>query len=162
MKKLWWLCGLWVACLWPAHAALADEIAWRATAGQGPRQPGLNTRLGVAIFANGETATTVRQVRPAAPPADGRLDILVEAEYRFADGSTLRMDSRETIALTPAMTHAPGEWRGEGRIVSGSGRYAGASGSFRFRAVMGLDAAADGMLGDAFLQGQGSLSLLPR
>ena len=52
--------------------------------------------------------------------------------------------------------------RGEGRIVSGSGRYAGASGSFRFRAVMGLDAAADGMLGDAFLQGQGSLSLLPR
>jgi hypothetical protein len=162
MKKLWFLCGLWVACLWPVDAAHADEIAWRATSIQGPRQPGLNTRLGVAVFANGETATTVRQVRPAAPPEGGRLDILVEAEYRFGDGSTLRMDSRETIALTPPMTHAPGEWRGEGRIVSGSGRYAGASGSFRFRAVMGLDAAADGMLGDAFLEGQGSLSLSPR
>lgn len=162
MKAFWLLCVLWGACLWPADPARADEIAWRATSIQGPRQPGLNTRLGVAIFATGETATTVRQVRPAAPPADGHLEILVEAEYRFADGSTLRMDSRETIALTPAMTHAPGEWRGEGRIVAGSGRYAGASGSFRFRAVMGLDGLADGMLGDAFLQGLGSLSLPAR
>lgn len=162
MKSICLLCVLWAACLWPADVAHADEIDWRATSVQGPRQPGLNTRLGVAIFANGETATTVRQVRPAAPPADGRLDIMVEAEYRFADGSTLRMDSRETIALTPAMTHAPGEWRGEGRIVAGSGRYAGASGRFRFRAVMGLDALSDGMLGDGFLHGQGSLNLPPR
>lgn len=138
--------------------ARADELMWRASSVQGPRSGGVNIRLGVAIFDNREPATTQRRVEAAGPPADGKLPIKVEAEYRFADGSTLLMHSRELITLTPALTHAPGEWKGEGQIVSGTGRFAGATGSFRFRAIMGTDAKADGVLGDGFLEGQGSFS----
>lgn len=144
-----------LACL-PAQA---EELSWRASSVQGPRVGGVNTRLGVAIFDNREPATTQRRVEAAGPPADGKLPIKVEAEYRFADGSTLVMHSRELITLTPAFTHAPGEWKGEGQIVSGTGRFAGATGSFRFRAIMGVDAKADGALGDGFMEGQGSYTL---
>lgn len=139
--------------------AQAEELSWRASSMQGPRVGGVNTRLGVAIFDGKEVATTQRRVESAGPPADGKLPIKVEAEYRFADGSTLVMHSRELITLTPAFTHAPGEWKGEGQIVSGTGRFAGATGSFRFRAIMGVDAKADGVLGDGFLEGQGSYTL---
>ena len=140
-------------------AAQAEELSWRASSIQGPRAGGVNTRYGVAIFDGKEVATTQRRVEAAGPPAEGKLPIKVEAEYRFADGSTLVMHSRETITLTPAFTHAPGEWKGEGSIVSGTGRFAGASGAFRFRAIMGVDAKVDGVLGDGFLEGQGSYTL---
>lgn len=139
--------------------AQAEELSWRAASIQGPRAGGVNTRYGVAIFDSKEVATTQRRVESAGPPADGKLPIKVEAEYRFADGSTLVMHSRELITLTPAFTHAPGEWKGEGTIVSGTGRFTGATGSFRFRAIMGVDAKADGVLGDGFLEGQGSYTI---
>lgn len=140
-------------------AAQAEELSWRASSIQGPRVGGVNTRHGVAIFDGKEMATTQRRVEAAGPPSEGKLPIKVEAEYRFPDGSSLVMHSREVITLTPAFTHAPGEWKGEGSIVSGTGRFAGASGSFRFRAIMGVDAKADGVLGDGFLEGQGSYTL---
>lgn len=139
--------------------SLAQELSWRGSSVQGPRTPGVNIRWGVAIFSDGATATTRRRVEAAGPPSESRLPIRVEAEYRFADGATLVMHSLETIPLTPAMTHAPGEWRGEGQIVSGTGRFAGATGTFRFRAIMGMDPRADGVLGDGFLEGQGQYTL---
>ena len=139
----------------------AQEISWRATSVQGPRTPAMNTRLGVAIFSGNEAATYERKIAAAAPPQDGKLAVNVESVYRFADGSTLVMRSRETINLTPQGTHGRDEWTGEGQIATGSGRFAGATGTFTFRAVMGLDRQADGMLGDAFLSGQGRYVLQP-
>lgn len=139
----------------------AEEVTWRATSVQGPRTPAMNTRLGVAMFSSNEAATYERKVTAAAPPQDGKLAVNVESAYRFADGSTLVMRSRETIHLTPQGTHGRDEWTGEGQITSGTGRFAGATGTFTFRAVMGLDRQGDGMLGDSFLAGQGQYVLQP-
>ncbi len=137
----------------------AEELSWRATSVQGPRMPGLNTRLGVAMFAQGETATYVRRITPAGPPEDGRLLIQVESVYHFADGSTLVMRGRETIRWSPQGGHVSGDtWVGEGDVVAGSGRYAGASGRFSFRAVTGLDTQTDGVLGDSFLAGKADIA----
>lgn len=150
------------ACAAGVSPAGADELVWRSASVQGPREPGLNTRLGVAIFDGREPATTLRRVRPAAPPVDGRLTVQVEQEFRFADGSTLALHSTEVLTLTPQGQHAPGPWEGEGRVAGGSGRFAGAGGTFRFRAVMGLDGRADGVLGDGFLEGRASVTLPAR
>ena len=142
-----------------APTASAEELSWRATSVQGPRTPGLNTRLGVAVFAHGETATYERRIAPTGPPQDGRLLIQVESVYRFADGSTLVMRGRETIRWSPQGSHASGDtWVGEGEVVAGSGRYAGASGRFSFRAVTGLDTQTDGVLGDSFLAGKADIA----
>jgi hypothetical protein len=149
-----------LAGLAPVGSA-AEDITWRATSVQGPRTPALNTRLGVALFSGNEAATYERKITAAAPPQDGKLAINVESIYRFADGSTLVMRSRETVNLTPQNTHGRDEWTGEGQITAGTGRFAGASGSFTFRAVMGLDKQADGALGDSFLAGQGRYQLQP-
>lgn len=148
--------ALWAGGLPQVHAA---DLSWRATSVQGPRQPGLNTRLGVAMFSGGEPATYLRRVVPAAPPLDGRMQVDVESTYRFADGSTLVMSSHETIHLTPQNAHGADTWTGEGQVVGGSGRWAGATGRFSFRARMGLDASVDGALGDSFLTGQANVTL---
>jgi hypothetical protein len=142
-------------------ASGAEEITWRATSVQGPRTPAVNTRLGVAMFSSNEAATYERKISAAAPPQDGKLAVHVESVYRFADGSTLVMRSRESINLTPQGTHGRDEWAGDGQIVSGTGRFAGATGTFTFRAAMGLDRQAEGMLGDSFLSGQGRYVLQP-
>lgn len=152
-----WLWLAWVVAM-PVHA---DDLSWRAASVQGPRLPGLNTRLGVALFEPGGPATFERRIVPAGAPQDGRLAIDVEVNYRFPDGSTLLMRSRETIHLTPQGTHGRDEWTGEGEVVSGTGRFAGRSGRFGFRALMGLDAQADGLLGDGFLQGRATLGPAP-
>lgn len=142
-----------------APTASAEELAWRATSVQGPRAPGLNTRLGVAVFSHGETATYERRITPASLPEGGRLLIQVESIYRFADGSTLMMRGQETIRMSPQNTHLPGDtWTGEGEVVSGTGRYAGATGRFSFRAATGLDTQTDGVLGDSFLAGKADIS----
>lgn len=83
----------------------------------------------------------------------------VESIYRFADGATLLMRSRETINLTPQGAHGRDEWTGEGEIAEGTGRFAGIRGRFTFRAVMGMDRQADGMLGDSFLSGRAEVTL---
>lgn len=137
----------------------AAEISWRASSVQGPREPGANHRLGVAIFSGGEPATYHRRIVPASTPADGRMLIDVESTYRFADGSTIVMRSRETINLGPDNRHGADQWSGSGVITAGSGRFAGISGSFEYRARMGVDAGADGVLGDSFLVGKGSYTL---
>lgn len=149
-----------LAGLAPVGSA-AEDITWRATSVQGPRTPAMNTRLGVAMFSGNEAATYERKIAAAAPPQDGKLAVNVESVYRFADGSTLVMRSRETINLTPQNTHGRDEWTGNGEIATGTGRFAGATGTFTFRAVMGLDRQADGMLGDSFLTGQGRYQLPP-
>lgn len=142
-----------------AGPALAQELSWRATSVQGPRLPGVNTRIGVALFAHGEGATYVRRVSAAGAPVDGRLDIDVESIYRFRDGATIVMRSRETIRLAPQGQHGQDAWTGQGEITAGSGRYEGIQGRFSFRAVTGIDAGADGVLGDSFLAGQARYSL---
>ncbi len=160
MRHLVGLLAFVLAGLAPVGSA-AQDITWRASSVQGPRTPALNTRLGVAMFSGNEAATYERRIAAAAPPHDGKLAVNVESVYRFADGSTLVMRSREIINLTPQNTHGRDEWTGEGQITAGTGRFAGATGSFTFRASMGLDKQADGMLGDSFLAGQGSYQLQP-
>lgn len=154
------LCFL-VLGLAPA-AGVSEDISWRGTTVQGPRTPSLNTRIGVAMFGNNEPATYERKISAAAPPQDGKLVIDTENIYRFADGSTLVMRGRELINWTPGGGHTAGDrWTGEGEITSGTGRFAGATGTFTFRAVTGLDKQADGLLGDSFLSGQGRYVLQP-
>lgn len=147
--------AVWMVAL-PARA---DEVTWRATSVQGPRLPTMNTRIGVALFSNGEAATLERRISAAGPPAAGKMDVNVETTYRFADGSTIVMRSRETIHLSPQGTHGRDEWSGDGEVAGGSGRYAGIKGTFSFRAMMGLDGKADGMLGDSFLTGKASYTV---
>lgn len=161
MRKLVAPMCFFVLGLVPA-VGVAEEISWRGTTVQGPRTPTLNTRIGVAMFGNNDPATYERKVSAAAPPQDGKLTINTENTYRFADGSTLVMRSRETISWTPGGGHTAGDrWTGEGEITSGTGRFAGATGTFTFRAVMGLDKQAEGLLGDGFLSGQGRYVLQP-
>ena len=160
MRHLVGLLAFVLAGLAPVGSA-AEDITWRATSVQGPRTPAMNTRLGVAMFSGNEAATYERKIAAAAPPQDGKLAVNVESVYRFADGSTLVMRSRETINLTPQNTQGRDEWTGNGEIATGTGRFAGATGTFTFRAVMGLDRQADGMLGDSFLTGQGRYQLPP-
>ena len=160
MRHLVGLLAFVLAGLAPVGSA-AEDITWRATSVQGQRTPAMNTRLGVAMFSGNEAATYERKIAAAAPPQDGKLAVNVESVYRFADGSTLVMRSRETINLTPQNTHGRDEWTGNGEIATGTGRFAGATGTFTFRAVMGLDRQADGMLGDSFLTGQGRYQVPP-
>ena len=157
MRKTW--ITLAVGALLVPLTLAAQELSWRSTSVQGPRTPTLNTRVGVAIFGASDTATYERRVRPAGPPQAGKLPIDVEMVFRFADGATLQMRSRETINLTAQGTHGRDEWTGDGQIVGGSGRFQGATGTYTFRALMGLDGQADGMVGDAFLSGQGRYTL---
>ena len=160
MRHLVGLLAIVLAGLAPVGSA-AEDITWRASSVQGPRTPALNTRLGVAMFSGNEAATYERKIAAAAPPQDGKLAVNVESVYRFADGSTLVMRSLETINLTPQNTHGRDEWTGDGQITAGTGRFAGVTGTFTFRAVMGLDRQADGLLGDSFLSGQGRYQLQP-
>lgn len=155
IRSILWGCALALA----AWSAQADQLSWRATSVQGPRLPTVNTRVGVAMFSTGEPATYERRIRAAGAPADGRLAVQVESVYRFADGATIVMRSRETINLTPQGSHGRDEWTGEGEIAEGTGRFAGIQGRFTFRAVMGLDGQADGLLGDSFLTGRAEYML---
>lgn len=154
------LCAL-ALTLGLAAAAPAQELSWRSSSVQGPRQPGLNTRLGVAFFVPDGPATYERRIVPADLPQGGTLVIDVDTLYRFPDGSTLTMRSRETIHLTPQGTHGADTWSGEGEVTGGTGRYASRSGRFSYRAVMGLDARADGVLGDGYLEGRAVLKPAP-
>lgn len=144
-----------------ATAAPAQELSWRSSSVQGPRLPGLNTRLGVAFFVPDGPATYERRIKPAGPPQGGQLTIDVETVFRFPDGATLTMRSREVIHLTPQGTHGQDEWSGEGEVTGGTGRFAGRAGRFSYRAVMGLDARADGVLGDGYLEGRAELKPVP-
>jgi hypothetical protein len=148
-----------ICLLVPVVAMAQKDIHWRSSSVQGPRTPATNTRLGVAIFGNAEPATYERKVSPVGLPVAGKLPIRAETVFRFADGSTLTMHSTETINLTAQGTHGRDEWTGDGQIVGGTGRYQGANGNFTFRALMGLDRQADGLLGDGFLTGQGQYTL---
>lgn len=154
--------ALALATLAPGPALAQDgaqEIAWRSSSVQGPRLPGLNIRLGVAIFAPADPATVERRVRPAGQPVDGKLPVDVEMVFRFADGATISTRSRETVTLNAQGVHGLDEWTGEGEFAAGTGRFAGITGRFSFRAVMGLDGRADGLLGDSFLEGRGRYTL---
>lgn len=133
-----------------ACAAQAEPINWRQTSVAAGRDGPATLRRGVAIFGTGEPVTMTVRLEPLEPPKDGRMLIQNDMSYRFDDGSTLRLQARATVAIGPDGRAVRGESRAEGKVLGGSGRYQGATGTYRIRSRTDIDAMADGALGDYF------------
>jgi hypothetical protein len=130
--------------------ALSDTLTWRQTSVVASQSGAVTLRKGVAILDTRETATMQVQLRALAPPVNGSFDYTSLMEYQFSEGSTLalRFDGRSRVL--PDGRPEPGEFRVQGTIAGGSGRFAGATGSFQMRIKTGLDTRFDGILGDNF------------
>lgn len=133
-----------------AAPAWADTLSWRQTSVVASQSGPVTLRKGVAVFNTKETATMTVQLRALAPPADGKFLYTSLMEYQFAEGSTLALRFDGESRVTPEGSPAAGEMRAKGEVVSGTGRFAGATGSFQMRIRTGLDVQADGILGDNF------------
>ena len=131
----------------PAHA---DTLSWRQTSVLATQQGPVATRRGVAIFANAEPATMTVQLRPLGPPSGRSVEIGSEMSYRFDDGSTLTIQGKTMAQLAPEDGTVRGESTTAGKVVSGTGRFNGATGTFTMRVRTDIDRSADGVLGDYF------------
>jgi hypothetical protein len=128
----------------------ADTLAWRQTSVLAAQQGPVATRRGVAIFSNAEPATMTVQIKPLAPPSGRSVEMGTEMVYRFEDGSSLSLQGRTTLLLAPEGGAVRGESTTSGQVVSGTGRFSGAAGTFTMRVRTDIDRAADGALGDYF------------
>ncbi len=140
--------GLWASTL--ALPAAAETLTWRQTSVQAGRDGQSALRRGVAIFGSGEPALMAVRQTPEAPPQDGQMTVRNDLSYRFEDGSTLVLQASTRVRVGPDGRAVRGEYRTEGRVLSGTGRYQGATGPFKMRSRTDLDGQADGALGDYF------------
>ncbi len=126
--------------------AQGEELSWRQSSIRTEAQ-GLNyVRRGVAMFANGEPATLVfRGV--SKPPEGGRQAFSGRMLMRFEDGATFTFDM-DGVSQFGAAGSAP-TMSASGKLVEGTGRFAGISGTIEFNG-RGMDVMADGNLGDIF------------
>lgn len=110
-----------------APPASAAELRWTATSYAVKFDPatGDYRRRGLAMFPNGELAAFTMEGRVQTGDAPQR-DATVRIVYTFEDGSTL---VQEGLGRTERMPPARARQTGQGRLVSGTGRYAGISGS---------------------------------
>jgi hypothetical protein len=103
-------------------------------------------RRGVAMFSHGEPATlTFRGV--AKPPDGSRQAFSGRMLMRFDDGASFSFDMDGVTQFGPAGTSAT--IAASGKLIEGTGRFAGISGTIDFNG-RGMDAKADGNLGDIF------------
>jgi len=153
--------ALAAALLLPAVAlpSWADTLAWRQTSVLVSRDGPVATRRGVAIFANGEPATLTVRLRPLGPPSGRSVDMGSEMNFRFEDGSTLGLQGQTTLPVAPEGGTVRGESTTAGKVVSGTGRFNGATGSFTMRVRTDIDRSADGVLGDYFAVCEASFTL---
>ena len=115
------------AALLAAMPAQADTMSWTSTSYivSQDRATGQFQRRGVALFAGGEVATFTLsgQVTAFDPKA---LAYDVKIVYTFEDGSTLRQEgSGRNVVTTPPRSVQ----QGAGRLVGGTGRFEGISGT---------------------------------
>lgn len=148
-----WMLGLGLmAGVAPAQG---DELSWRQSSIRTEVQGLSYVRRGVAMFASGEPSTLIfRGV--AKPPEGGRQVFSGRMQMRFEDGATFTFDVEGITQFGPAGT-AP-TMSASGKLVEGTGRFAGISGTIEFNG-RGMDAMADGNLGDIFATGRATYSL---
>lgn len=119
-----------LAATLPSLAALpaqAAEMRWTATSYAVKFDPasGDYQRRGLAVFPNGEIAAFTMEGRVLTGNAPRR-DATVRIVYTFEDGSTL---VQEGMGRTEMSAAARSSQTGQGRLISGTGRYAGISGT---------------------------------
>lgn len=142
-----------------AAPAAAETLNWRQTSVQAGREGNSALRRGVVIFGNGEPALMTVRLTPLAPPQEGQMTVQNDLRYRFEDGSTLVLQSRNVVRVTPEGRAVRGESFSEGQVLSGTGRYQGAAGRFKMRIRTDVDPQADGALGDYFAAGEAEIEL---
>lgn len=121
---------------WAALAALpvqAAEMSWTATsyAVKFDKATGEYQRKGLAMFPSGELASYTVEGRVLQSEGP-RQTTSVRMVYTFEDGSTLVQEGQghsERVSPTRAVQG------GSGRLVSGTGRYAGISGTTSSKGV---------------------------
>jgi hypothetical protein len=152
-----------LACCFLAAAASlpasAESLTWRQTSVQAAREGISAVRRGVVVFGNGEPALLAVRLTPLAPPQDGQMTVLNDMRYRFDDGSTLVLQSRNLVRVTPEGRAVRGESFSEGQVLSGTGRYQGVTGRFKMRIRTDIDPQVDGALGDYFAAGEAEIEL---
>ena len=140
-------------------AVRAEPINWRQTSVAAGRDGQATLRRGVAILGTGEPVTMTVRLEALEPPKDGRMLVENDMSYRFDDGSTLRLKGRSAVAIGPDGRAVRGESRAEGKVLGGSGRFQGATGTYRIRTRTDVDAMADGALGDYFAVVEAEITL---
>lgn len=140
----------------------AETLSWRLATVVATQQGSETVRRGVAIFSTGEPATLTLRLRPAAPPSGGGMRFTTETIYRFEDGSTFTVVGHGEAQMSPEGVPLPGPTAIEGRFESGSGRFAGITGTVRLSSRSGLDRTATGLLGDQFSSAESEYQLPPR
>ncbi|EHR69928.1 hypothetical protein BurJ1DRAFT_1055 [Burkholderiales bacterium JOSHI_001] len=148
-----WVIGLGLmAGVAPAQG---EELNWRQSSIRTEAQGMSYVRRGVAMFANGEPAMlTFRGL--GKPPEGGRQDFSSRMLMRFEDGATFSFDMDGVTQFGPAGT-AP-TITGSGRLVEGTGRFAGISGSIEFKGL-GVDPKVESNLGDIVATGRAIYTL---
>ncbi len=138
-----------------AAPAQGEELSWRQSSIRTEAQ-GLNyVRRGVAMFANGEPATLT--FRGVAKPIEGdRQDFSGRMLMRFEDGATFTFDMQGVTQYGPPGT--PLTTSASGKLVEGTGRFAGISGAIEFKG-RGMDLKVDGNLGDIYATGRATYAL---
>lgn len=126
--------------------AQGEELSWRQSSIRTETQGLSYVRRGVAMFANGEPATLIFR-GAAKPPEGGRQVFSGRMLMRFEDGATFAFDMEGITKFGPA--GAPPTMSASGKLVEGTGRFAGISGTIEFNG-RGMDVKADGNLGDIF------------
>ena len=156
-------CNTWLAGAFGALAVLsavptaaqADEMSWRQSSIRTEVQGASYVRRGVAMFANGEPATLMFRA-VAKPPEAGRQMFSGRMVMRFDDGASFTFDMDGVSQLgspgTPLTVSAAG------KMVEGTGRFAGIRGTVEFNGL-GMDVKADGALGDIFAKVSASYTL---
>ncbi len=115
------------AALLAAGPAVAESMSWTSTSYivSQDRATGQFQRRGVAMFAGGEVATftLAGQVTSFDPKV---LTYNVKIVYTFEDGSTLQQEGSGRNEVTTPPRSAQ---QGGGRLVGGTGRFEGVSGT---------------------------------
>lgn len=125
-------------------SAQGEELGWRQSSIRTEAQGLSYVRRCVPMFANGEPATLIfRGV--GKPPEGGRQAFGGCMLMRFEDSAPFTFDMEGVMLSGPAGT--PPTLSAGGKLVEGTGRFAGISGTIEFNG-RGMDVMADGNLGD--------------
>lgn len=145
-----------------AAAGTSVELTWRMSTNIASVTPPVFERRGVLVAGSGEPGTVyVRMVAPQ-PPSGGRWMLSNRLLLRFEDGSTLTMEYPSEVRTNGDNSVVAGTYTFDGEVVGGTGRFAGASGTLRLQATVGLDRTRPGVLGDNFATGAARFTLAPR
>lgn len=137
---------------WAQSPPAATQLEWRMTTVVTQAQPPVFERRGVVMLKSGEPGTVFNKLSAPQPPKDGLWTMNNDLTLRFEDNSTLSLQFAVTTRTSPEGRVLPGEYRSQGQVVGGTGRYAGAKGSVEVKVISGMDRTQPGILGDSFAE----------